>query len=107
MYAFCILIILASGTWLLQIVHWMSTWLNEFVLSEKGKTSSIKKAFREGEVKEKDTAVCTEMNFTDFTISFRADPLCQLPPGPSSVYLQSCPWFATKAAAIRRTRRRF
>lgn len=106
-YAFCILIILASGTWLLQIVHWMNTWLNEFVLSEKGKTSSIKKAFREGEVREKDTAVCTEMNFTVFTVSFRADPLCQLPPGPSSVYLQSCPWFATKAAAIRRTRRRF
>lgn len=68
-YAFCILIMLASSTWLLKVVHWMNTWLNEFVLSEKGKTSSIKKAFREGEVKEKDTAVCTEMNFTDFTIS--------------------------------------
>lgn len=106
LYALCVLIILASGTWVLQILLWMNTWLNEFVLSEKGNVSSTKGAFRGREVKEKDTAVHTEENFTYFTISFAAEPLCQLPPGLSSVYSKSGPWFVTWAA-ICKTLKRF
>ena len=49
---------------------------------------------------------CVHWNEFHFTISFRADPLCQLPPELSSVYLQSGLWFATRAA-ICKTGRRF
>lgn len=36
LYALCVLIILASGTWLLQTLHWINSWLNEFVLFRAG-----------------------------------------------------------------------
>lgn len=61
------------------------------LLSEKGKASSTEGAFRSRAVKEKDTAVCAEINFTHFTTWFKADALFQLPPGLSFVYLKSGP----------------
>lgn len=104
LYALCVLMLLASGTWILQILHWMNTWLNESVLSEKGSASSTEEIFRGREVKEKDTAVHTEVNFTYFTISFGTEPLCQSPPGLSSVYLQSGPLFVTWATICKTVR---
>ena len=43
------------------------------MLSEKGNASSME----DSEVKEKDTAVQTEVNFTYFTVLFGTEPFCQ------------------------------
>lgn len=97
LYALCVLIILASGTWFFQILNWMNTWLNEFVVRE-GECFKDEGAFRGREMKEKDTAVHTQINFTSqflWGLSLCVScHLCIL----NSVYLKWSPWFATWAA---------